>query len=363
MNFEFSESQEILRDQAKSFLQDKSVTKKSRSILEGESDPGDDLFDEMVQLGWVGATIPEAYGGSGLGKLELCVLAEEMGRSLLPTAFSTSVYLATEALLLAGSESQKKEYLPRLASGELTGTFAVSESADMPTPDSLKVKCIDGIVTGTKMPVPDGMTADIAIVSCSNGWYLVDLNDEGVVRRELVSLDPGRSQAEIIFHDASAQPLGNPDEGWQLTESLLDRAAVLYSFEQVGGALACLDMAKDYALNRYAFGRSIATYQAIKHKLANMYVAATLARSNCYYGASALDTDSPELPLAAATARVSATDAFDECSEENIQTHGGMGFTWDFDCHLYYRRCRNLAANVGHRFYWEDRLISQLQSR
>lgn len=363
MNFEFSESQEILRDQAKSFLQDKSVVQVSRNLLEGESGAATELFQHMAQLGWTGATIPEQFGGSGLGRLELCVLAEEMGRTLLPTAFSSSVYLATEALLLAGSEEQKKEFLPGLASGEITGTFAVSESATMPRASNLKVTCQDGTVSGTKMPVPDGMTADFVIVCCDNGWFLVDLNGEGVSRRDLVSLDPSRPQAEITFTNAPAQLLGQASRSWQLTGSLFDRAAVLYAFEQVGGALACLDQAREYALSRYAFGRSIASYQAIKHKLADMYVAATLARSNCYYGAWALDTDSTDLQLAAASARVSATDAFDQCAEENIQTHGGMGFTWEFDCHLYYRRSRNLATNLGHRFYWEDRLVSALQTR
>ena len=135
------------------------------------------------------------------------------------------------------------------------------------------------------------------------------------------------------------------------------------AFEQVGGSLASLDKAKEYALSRFAFGRSIASYQAIKHKLADMYVAATLARSNCYYGAWALHTNAAELPLAAATARVSSTKAFDECASENIQVHGGMGFTWEFDCHLYYRRARSLALNVRNKHYWENRLVSQLEQQ
>lgn len=145
------------------------------------------------------------------------------------------------------------------------------------------------------------------------------------------------------------------------TEKLFDRAAILFAFEQVGGAQASLSMAKEYALERYAFGRPIASFQAIKHKLADMYIALTLAHSNCYYGAWALSTNAAELPLAAATARVSATEAFHECAKENIQTHGGMGFTWEFNCHLYYRRAKAISLNLGSLARWKDRLVTQLQ--
>jgi alkylation response protein AidB-like acyl-CoA dehydrogenase len=190
----------------------------------------------------------------------------------------------------------------------------------------------------------------------------VDLGAGGGERETLENLDPTRSQAQLVFRDAAAEPLGLPGEGWNHTRALLDRAAILFAFEQSGGAEAALDMARAYAMERYAFGRPIASFQAIKHKLADMYIAATLARSNCYYGAWALSTDAPELPLAAATARVSATRAFNECASENIQTHGGMGFTWEFDCHLYYRRAKALAVNLGSLGRWEDRLVAALES-
>jgi alkylation response protein AidB-like acyl-CoA dehydrogenase len=225
----------------------------------------------------------------------------------------------------------------------------------------------NGVINGVKWPVTDGDIADFAVVVATGaegiGWYLVDLSAEGVERKVLRSLDPTRSQAHITFTNAPAELLGEAGQGWQLSEALYNRAAVLFAFEQVGGSLAALDQACDYAKNRYAFGRSIASFQAIKHKLADMYVAVTLARSNCYYGAWALATDAQELPVAAAAARVSAIDAYHQCAKENIQTHGGMGFTWEFDCHLYFRRSRALAINLGNKWQWEDKLVTALENR
>jgi acyl-CoA dehydrogenase len=151
--------------------------------------------------------------------------------------------------------------------------------------------------------------------------------------------------------------------GWGSVQRVLERAAILFAFEQIGGAAACLDMAKAYALERYAFGRPIGSFQAIKHKLADMYVALELARSNAFYGAWALTEDAPDLPMAAATARVSATEAFHLASKENIQTHGGIGFTWAMDCHLFYRRSKQLALTIGSPPFWKNRLVDLLETR
>ena len=197
----------------------------------------------------------------------------------------------------------------------------------------------------------------------SGGASWVDLTGSGVVRTPVETVDPTRSHAQIRFDDAVAEPLGAAHEGWDIVQRVYDRAAILIAFEQVGGADRALEMARDYALERFAFGRPIGSLQAIKHMLADMYVSATLARSNCYYGAWALSTESAELPDAAATARVSATQAFQHCARNNIQVHGGMGFTWEFDCHLYYRRSNLLAVSIGALSVWEDRLIECLRAR
>lgn len=367
MNFDFSEEQDLLRDQARGFLTDKCPNSVSRAILEGDPGAADELWKEMAALGWTGTAIPEEYGGVGMSAVDLCVIAEELGRALAPTPFSSSVYLATEALLMAGSEEQKTRLLPSMADGSRVGTFAVSEGPGNVTAKNLVATVINGKLSGTKYPVPDGCRADFTLVLAKGGGeaslYLVDLTAPGVARETITSLDPTREQAKITFTDVDAELIGKKGEGFSLVSAIFDRAAVLFAFEQVGGALVALDEACEYARNRFAFGRSIASYQAIKHKLADMYVAATLARSNCYYGAWALGANAPELALAAATARVCAIDAFDLCSKENIQTHGGMGFTWEFDCQLYYRRARALAVNLGNKLQWEDKLIRALEAR
>jgi acyl-CoA dehydrogenase len=366
MNFEFSEEQNLLREQAQSFLADKCPLTVVRRVLDGNEPNDSKLWRGMVDLGWTATAIPEQYGGIGLGYLELCVLAEELGRSLAPTPFSSSVYLATEALLAFGSAKQKSRYLPKLAAGEWIGTFAIAEGAGEPS-RSLKTRVKKDTIKGTKLPVPDGDVADFAIVLAKEdkkhaSMYIVDLNGTGVKRSAVPTLDPTRSHASIRFSDAPGELLGKAGKGWAQTEQLFDRAAVLFAFEQVGGAQAALNMAKAYALGRFAFGRPIASFQAIKHKLADMYIANTLAHSNCYYGAWALSTNAAELPVAAATARVSATEAFHESSKENIQTHGGMGFTWEFDCHLYYRRAKLLSVNLGSLPRWKDRLITAVEA-
>jgi alkylation response protein AidB-like acyl-CoA dehydrogenase len=193
--------------------------------------------------------------------------------------------------------------------------------------------------------------------------FVVDLKGEGVTVESVKTVDPTRGHATITLNNAPAEALGDTGEGWAIVDRIFDRAAVLFSFEQMGGSQAALDMAKDYAMDRYAFGRPIASFQAIKHKLADMYVATELARSNCYYGAWALSTDAPELPVAAATARVSASESYAHTSKENIQTHGGMGFTWEFDCHLHYRRSKVLGLTIGSLPRWKDRLIDRLEAR
>lgn len=364
MNFEFSEEQELLREQARGFLGEHCPPTAVRAVLDSQSNYDAELWQKIVEMGWTATVIPEEFGGLGLSYLELVVIAEELGRSLAPVPFSSSVYLATEALIACGSRDQKEHWLPLLASGEAIGTFALSEGNGRPSVKSLTTRMSDSGLNGRKIPVADGGAADFAIVVAASdsgdgaSWYLVELDQDGVDRQSVRTLDFSRGHSVIEFNDAKAERLGGEGSGWAATERLLDRAAVLFAWEQVGLADAAMLQARDYAMGRYAFGRAIASYQAIKHKLANMYVKNTLARSNCYYGAWALNTDSAELPLAAATARVGAIKAAVFAAEENVQTHGGMGFTWEFDCQFYYRRAKLLGVNVGSEGYWQDRLIT-----
>ncbi len=366
VNFEFSDEQNLLREQALGFLQENCPPSAVRAILDGDAAYDEGLWKKIAELGWMATAIPEQHGGIGLSYVELCVIAEELGRVVAPIPFSSSVYLATEAILMAGTTAQRERWLPRLATGDAIGAFALGEGPGQMTPARLATAVAGGKLTGTKVPVADGDIADFAVVvaKADSGdgasLYLVEL--DGVDRRPVDTLDPTRSHARIAFANAPAEPLGGAGEGWALRRRLLDRAAVLFAWEQVGGAAAALEMAKEYASGRYAFGRPIASYQAIKHKLAHAYVNNILARSNCYYGAWALGADAPQLPVAAAAARVSAIQAYYYASKENIQTHGGMGFTWEFDCQFHYRRAKLLSVNIGSESAWQDRLISAIES-
>jgi acyl-CoA dehydrogenase len=370
MNFDFSDDQKLLREQARKFLAEKCPTKAVRSVLEGAQGHDSALWKGIAGMGWMGTAIPESYGGLGLGYLELCVVAEELGRVLAPVPFASTVYLFAEALLVAGSEEQKRRLLPKVAAGELIGTLARSEGAGAITPKSIRTSFKGGKLTGTKTAVADGTDAHYAVVLARASeeagerglaLVLVDLTGPGVKRRALDSIDPSRKHAEIVFEGAAAEPLGKTGEAWSDVSRVLDRAAVLMAFEQVGGADSCLVMAKEYALSRYAFGRQIGSFQAIKHKLADIYIGNELARSNAYYGAWALSTNARDLPLAAAAARVSATQAFDFAAKENTQTHGGVGYTWEYDCHLFYKRSRDLALALGPQRVWKDKLVNALE--
>src|ERR1700745_1458494 len=372
MNFDFSDDQKQLRDQARKFLTEKCPPKAVRTVLDGKADYDRELWKGLAEMGFLGVAIPEAYGGAGAGHLELCVIAEEMGRALAPVPFSSTVYLAAEATLLAGREAQKKKWLPKIASGEAIGTLALFEGKGSPSPQAIKLSASGGSLNGIKKPVPDGAIADFAIVAARTAasgrdtdisLFLVDMKAEGVDVKALSNVDPTRGQAEITFKNCKAEPLGAAGEGWSIITQVLDRAAVLVAFEQVGGADRALEMGRDYALDRIAFGRPIGSFQAVKHMLADMYVSATLARSNCYYGAWALSTNASELPEAAAAARISATQAFQHCAKNNIQVHGGMGFTWEVDCYMYPRRANAMALSLGSLSYWEDALIDRMRKR
>lgn len=374
MDFDYSDDQKFLKDEARKFLGGRCPPAVVRGVLDDPARSYDaPLWAAVAEQGWLGAAIPEEHGGLGLGRVELCAIAEELGRAVAPIPFASTVYILAEAVMAHGTAVQKAAILPRVAAGELIGALAVSEGPGVLTPSALSAKVEGGKLTGVKIPVTDGDVAHTAIVLAGEGGkpglFLVDLTGAGVKRETLESLDPTRSVARLTFDGAAAERLGGAGEGFDLVQAILDRAAVLLAFEQLGGADRCLEMAKEYALGRYAFGRVIAGYQAIKHKLADMYVKNEVARSNAYYGAWALNASTlkengaPELPTAAAAARVAASEAFWFAAKESVQVHGGMGFTWEVDCHLYYRRSRQLSLVAGPPRLWKERLVSELEKR
>ena len=363
MKFDFDEDQQFIRNDARRFLIDRCLMEDVRQHLTGDPLVISPLWREICELGWPGAAIPEAYGGLGMGYLELCVLAEELGRVVAPVPFSSSIYLAAEAILQYGSEEQKQQYLPGLVSGEIIGTLAWSDAGEK------AVAFEDGSISGVKRPVAGGTLADIAVVSALTAedkhvLVLVELadtveaTDRRIQRQTLESADPSVRNAQITFDDCPAQLLGNGGDSAGTLPQLLDRAAVLLAFEQIGGADRCLELAVDYVKERKTFGRAVGSYQAVKHKLAKMYAQNELARSNAYYGAWALASESEELPIAASAARISATECFEFAAREGLHLHGGMGYTWEVDCHLYLKRSRDLALRLGGLRQWKEKLIS-----
>lgn len=367
MNFDYTDDQKALKDEARRFLADVAPLTVARAVLDDPARGHDAvLWARIGEQGWCGAAIPEEYGGLGLGYVELCALAEELGRAVAPVPFASSVYLFAEALLVAGSEDQKAALLPLISSGELIGTLAVTEGPGVLWGERIKTQFENGALSGVKLPVTDGMAADRAVVLAGGDdglcLYLVDLTGPGVTREFVSTLDPTRGAARIVFDQAPAQPL-LPGDGPDQLSRIHDRAAILLAFEALGGADRALEMARDYALERFAFGRPIGSYQAIKHKLADVFVRNEVARANAYYGAWALSCDAPELALAAAAARVSSSAAYYLAAKENIQTHGGIGFTWEADCHFFYRRARHLSLIIGAPRVWKRHLADRLVAR
>jgi alkylation response protein AidB-like acyl-CoA dehydrogenase len=372
MDFDFSSEQKTIRDEARKLLAAECDLRRVRRVLEGESHFDERLWRIIAEMGWLGAAIPESYGGLGLGCGTLCVIAEELGRALAPVPVSSSLYLAAEAIAASGDESIMEELMPAIAAGQRIGTFAAAEGiAPISSPARVKARVVDGALSGTKVPVPDGARADFAVVvaqaetvdGTQPGLFLVDLTAPGVQRATIDSIDPTRPQARLVFDRAPARPLGRIEDGASVLRRVLDRAAVLIAFEQIGGADAALAMSVEYAKIRHAFGRPIGSFQAIKHKLADMYVRNEVARSNCYYAAWALDSAPDELPLAASAARVAASEAYEFAASETIQTHGGIGATWEADMHLFYRRSRLTMLMLDSPSTWRNRLVAELERR
>ena len=365
MNLDFSDDQKFLQEEARKFLEKEQALSRNRSVLENNSNVDLDLWNKIVELGWTGIRIPEEYDGLGLGHLELCVIAEELGRFLAPVPFSSSVYLFTEAIINYANDEIKSNILPKLVNGEVIGTFAVAEEMKAPSADNINLSSNNGKLNGVKIAVPDAEVATHVIVVAKTdkgiSLQLVDLSSDGVKVEKQENIDESRGYFSISFENVDSQLIGDEIGGWNLYEFLINQAAVLFGYEQIGGSQAALDMAINYAKERYAFGRQIGSFQAIKHKLADMYIALTLAKSNCYYAAWALSTNASDLPSASATARVSATKAFQLCSKENIQTHGGNGFTWEYDCHMFYRRSKLLSLNIGSLSNWREKLVTSLE--
>ncbi len=379
MTFAFTDEQQELRSTAARFLEEKSSSATVRELMETDTGFDEGTWKQMADLGWTGMAIPEEYGGLGFGFVELTVLMEEMGRKLLPAPFLSSVILGANAILNAGGDSQKKELLPGIADGTTRATLAFVEPSGKWDVDAIEVKATEKggnwTISGTKSYVLDGHTATLLIVAAADGdnisLFTVDPDATGVTRTKLETLDMTRKQAKIDFENAPANlllgtfgtnqgPFGVKGAGADALQKTLDQAAAVLSAEMVGGSQQCLDMSTTYAKERYQFGRPIGSFQAIKHKCANMLMEVEMARSAAYYAGWAAADDPEELPLAASLAKAYCSDAYFHAAAENIQIHGGIGFTWEHDAHLYFRRAKSSEIYLGDATYHRELVAQKL---
>ena len=371
MDFALSAEQEMLRESVRSYLEEKVPMARVRELMETDTGVDESLWSELAEMGWQAMHIPEEYGGAGFSYLELGILMEEMGRLLTPAPFLSSAVLGTGALLVAGSEAQKKEHLPELAAGENRFTLAVVEPGGSWDASSIELAAVvDGgsvVLTGSKSYVLDGHTADTLVVAARGtaglDLYLVAASDPGVAARRLETMDMTRKQAQVDFDGvrlSAEQRLGQPGSGEATLDRVHDLAAVALAFEQVGGAERCMEMSVEYAKVRHQFGRPIGSFQAIKHKCADMLVQVESARSAAYYAGWAAAQDNDELPISAAMAKSYCSDAYFDIAAETIQVHGGIGFTWEHDAHLYFKRAKTDQLLFGDPSQWRAKLADRV---
>jgi acyl-CoA dehydrogenase len=366
MNFDLTDEQKQLQDEVRRLLAARVTRPLLLCLVDNKQDWSPELWSEVAGMGLLGSAIPQAYGGLGLGRIEQCVVAGEMGRAVAPIPFFSSACLAVEALLLAGTEAQKARWLPKIASGETVATFAWNEGRGAAGARPAETTFRQGRLSGSKSPVSDAGVAALGIVAAEGAdgpaLALVALDQAAVSRTRLEGFEQLRPHYRLDFRGAAAEPMPVADAG-AILEVLYHRAAVYSAFEQIGGAEAALYMARDYTLQRKIFARPLASFQAVKHNLANIYALIQLARANAYFAAWALENDAPEFASAAAAAWLSATRAYEQAARENMQMHGGVSYTTDVDCHFHFRRARLLALNLGSAEVWSDRLIAALEDR
>jgi alkylation response protein AidB-like acyl-CoA dehydrogenase len=369
VNFAFSEEQEELRRTVRAFLEQKSPSAEVRRLMETTEGYDPSVWEQMgSQLGLQGLAIPEEYGGSGYSYVELIVVLEEMGRALLAAPYFSTVALAANAILHSGDDAAKKELLGGIASGETIATLAMTEDSgrwDAEGITATATKSGDGYtIDGHKMFVLDGHTANLIVVAAKTGdnvsLFTVAGDADGLTRTPLATMDQTRKQARLEFSGTPAKLLGTEGEGWPVLSRVLDLAAVALAAEQVGGAQKCLDMSVDYAKVRVQFGRPIGSFQAIKHKCADMLLEVESAKSAAYYAGWAAAELNDELPTVASLAKAYCSDAYFHAAAENIQIHGGIGFTWEHDAHLYFKRAKSSQLLLGDPTYHRELLAQRI---
>jgi len=374
MDFGFSEEQDMLRQSARQFLESECAMTYVRKMMEDDTGYAEEQWKKMADLGWMGLIFPEQYGGSGLNMVDLVVVLEEMGRVVMPGPYFATVILGGLAIDLGGSPAQKQKYLPGICAGTLKATLAQVEESGRWDAEGIQLaakKVGTGYaLSGTKLFVHDAHNADLLVVPARTKkrgtagitLFLVDAKQPGVSTTLLKTMDQTRKLCEVTLANVKVGKdavLGTVDEGWTLLDRLIDRAKVALCAEMCGGAQKVLEMSVEYAKVREQFGRPIGSFQAIQHKCANMMVQVESSKSATYYAAWAVANDVPEAHLAACMAKAYCSDAYRMVSGEGIQIHGGIGFTWEHDMHLYFKRAKGSEVTFGDAT-WNRELVAQV---
>jgi alkylation response protein AidB-like acyl-CoA dehydrogenase len=373
MKFNFTDEQQEFRSVLRRFLEDKSPTTDVRRLMETDEGCDPEVWRHLSQeLGLTAIHIPESYGGQGFGVGELAIAVEEMGRALLCAPYFASTVLAATAILKAGSEDQKQLMLPDIASGETVATLALAEeSGAWDTSGVAMTATANGdkyTLEGTKSFVLDGCTAGVIVVVArkagSSGddgvsFFTVAGDAAGLERAQLNSMDPTRKLARLTFSGAEAELLGEEGVAAGPLAETLDVAAICLANEMVGGAERLRKSAVEYANMRVQFGRAIGSFQTLKHKAADMLLEVELAKSAAYYAAAAADEDDEEVSALASLAKAAAADVYMQTAVHTVQIHGGIGFTWDNDTHLWFKRAKSSEVFLGGSAYHRERMMQQ----
>jgi alkylation response protein AidB-like acyl-CoA dehydrogenase len=375
MNFGFNEEQELLRNTARKFFENECPSETVRRLMETPEGINAELWKKLAEQGWLGLIYPEQYDGAALGLVDLVVLMEEMGRAVAPGPYFSTVLLGGLAILEAGSDAQKKEWLPKIAAGDKRVTLAWMEPTAQLGPAGVTLTAVEKggkyTLSGTKLFVHDAHTADALVVAARTrpgagadgvSLFLLPKGTKGLQVTLLPTMDQTRKLCEVACSDVTVGGdalLGAAGSGWAPLARVLDRATVALCAEMCGGAQKVLDMTVEYAKIRQAFGRPIGSYQGVKHRAADMLVDVENSKSITYYAAWALDEGSPEAPLAVSMAKAYVSDAFRRVSAAGIQLHGGIGFTWEHDLHLYFKRAKGSEFTFGDATHHRER-VAQL---
>jgi alkylation response protein AidB-like acyl-CoA dehydrogenase len=375
MNFGFNDEQELLRSTARKFFENEFGSDTVRRLMETPEAMSPDLWTKLAEQGWLGLIFPEPYDGMGLGLVDLVVLMEEMGRAVVPGPYFSTVLLGGLAIREAGSDAQKKEWLPQIASGTKRVTLAWMEPSAQLGPAGVTLTAVERggryVLSGTKLFVHDAHTADAIVVAArirpgagADGvsLFLLPRGAKGLEVTLLPTMDQTRKLCEVTLADVTVGGealLGAAGQGWAPLARVLDHATVALCAEMCGGAQKVLDMTVEYAKIRQAFGKPIGSYQGVKHKAADMLVEVENSKSITYYAAWAMDEGVTEGPLAVSMAKAYVSDAYRRVSAAGIQLHGGIGFTWEHDLHLYFKRAKGSEFTFGDATYHRER-VAQL---